>query len=157
MRAVVTRVSEASVSVGAERCAAIGQGFLILLGVGRDDTEDDARRLADRVCRLRVFADADGKMNVAPAEAGAALLVVSNFTLFGDCFASRRPGFTGAARPERAEPLYQCFTSACRAAGLPVQTGVFGAHMAVHSVNDGPVTLFLDTSRVEEPSARQLR
>lgn len=145
MRAVVTRVSSASVAIDGMQTAAIGRGFLVLVAVGQNDAETDARLLADRVCNLRVFADEAGRMNLSPRDAGASLLVISNFTLYGDCFGSRRPGFTAAARPERAKALYAIFVSACRAAGLPVYTGVFGADMQVASVNDGPVTLILDT------------
>jgi len=144
MRAVITRVTEASVAVGGTVAAKIGRGFLVLLGVGTEDTEEDAERLADRVCGLRVFSDEAGKMNLNLAAAGGELLVVSQFTLFAD-LSSRRPGFTGAARPEKAVPLYERFMSECAARGFRVSHGQFGADMQVSSVNDGPVTILADT------------
>ena len=146
MRAVVTRVKSASVTRtgSGETLGAIGKGFLVLLGVHADDTEKEADRIADRICGLRIFEDANGKMNIAPADAGASLLIVSQFTLWADC-RSRRPGFTAAARPETAIPLYERVIEACRAQGFRVETGEFGADMQVASVNDGPVTLILDT------------
>jgi len=145
MRAVTSRVLSASVTVDNQITGQIGKGFLIFLGVGHGDTERDADWMADRVCKLRVFEDAAGKMNVSPADAGAALLVVSNFTLYGDCVSSRRPYFAQAAPPEIAEPLYERFLDSCRASGLPVETGVFGGDMRVESVGDGPVNLLLDS------------
>ena len=144
MRAVITRVNEASVTIGGQETARIGKGFLVLLGVHVSDTEAEADRIVDRICGLRVFEDANGKMNVNPADAGAELLIVSQFTLFADC-RSRRPGFTAAARPETAVPLYEKFIALCREKGLHVETGEFGADMKVESLNDGPVTLILDT------------
>lgn len=144
MRAVVTRVSAASVAIDGAVTARIGKGFLVLLGVHRDDTRDDVGRLADRVCGLRVFQDAQGKMNLNLADAGGEILCVSQFTLFADT-KSRRPGFTEAARPETAVPLYELFMSECRRRGFEVSHGVFGADMKVESVNDGPVTILLDT------------
>ena len=144
MRAVLTRVSGASVSVDGSVIGAIGKGFLVLLGVHVDDTEADADRIADRICGLRVFEDADGKMNVSPADAGAELLIVSQFTLYADT-RSRRPGFTQAARPDTAVPLYERVVAQCRDRGFHVETGEFGADMQVASVNDGPVTIILDT------------
>ena len=144
MRAVVARVSAASVTVGGRQTAEIGRGFLVLLGVGASDTEREALRMADKICGLRVFEDAAGKMNWSPADAGAALLIVSQFTLYADT-RSRRPGFTGAARPETAVPLYEAVVNACRARGFHVETGEFGADMQVASVNDGPVTILLDS------------
>ena len=144
MRAVVTRVSRAAVAIDGECVGKIGKGFLVLLGVHRDDTEADAARIADRICGLRVFEDAGGKMNVSPADAGAELLLVSQFTLYADT-RSRRPGFTAAARPETAVPLYEKVIELCRGRGFRVETGRFGADMAVESVNDGPVTILLDT------------
>lgn len=146
MRAVVTRVKSASVDIGGRRKAEIGRGFLILLGVGLNDTEDDAVYLADRVCGLRVFEDENGKMNLNLEKAGGELLVVSQFTLYADT-RSRRPGFTGAARPEKAVPLYEKFMAECRARGFAVQCGEFGADMQVASVNDGPVTILFDTEK----------
>lgn len=147
MRAVITRVKSASVTIGGKVVAEIGRGFLVLLGVHTDDTEAEARKIADKICGLRVFEDANGKMNISPADAGAQLLIVSQFTLYGDC-RQRRPGFTNAARPETAVPLYELCISQCRERGFHVETGVFGADMDVSSVNEGPVTLILDTKEL---------
>ena len=147
MRAVVTRVKSASVEIEGEIHGAIGKGFLVLLGVHQDDTEAEALKIADKICGLRVFEDEAGKMNVNPADAGAALLIISQFTLFADC-KSRRPGFSKAARPETAIPLYEKVIAACRARGFTVETGVFAAEMQVASVNDGPVTILLDTKEL---------
>jgi D-tyrosyl-tRNA(Tyr) deacylase len=147
MRAVVTRVNQASVVIDGEEVSRIGKGFLILLGVHKDDTEREAEKIADKICGLRVFEDEAGKMNVNPADAGAELLIVSQFTLFADC-RSRRPGFSLAARPETAIPLYEKVIELCRARGFRVETGEFGADMQVESVNDGPVTIFLDTREI---------
>ncbi|MCR5279617.1 MAG: D-tyrosyl-tRNA(Tyr) deacylase [Lachnospiraceae bacterium] len=144
MRAVVTRVKEASVTIDGRTSGAINKGFLILLGVHANDTEEVAKKIADRICGLRVFEDPDGKMNINPTDAGAELLIVSQFTLYADC-RSRRPGFTEAARPETAIPLYELVISECRAKGFKVETGEFGADMLVSSVNDGPVTIILDS------------
>ena len=144
MRAVVTRVSSASVSIGGRTAGQIGLGFLVLLGIAPTDTEAQADKLADKVCGLRVFEDEAGKMNLNLETVGGVLLVVSQFTLYADT-KSRRPGFTGAARPEIAIPLYERFMQACRARGFAVEHGEFGADMAVSSVNDGPVTIWLDT------------
>ncbi len=146
MRAVVTRVKGASVTIGGRTAGAIDVGFLILLGVGPQDTEQDAIRLADRICRARVFEDEEGKMNLSLAQVDGALLVVSQFTLYAD-LKSRRPGFSGAAKPEVAEPLYERFMAECRNHGFKVEHGEFGATMAVASVNDGPVTLLFETDR----------
>lgn len=145
MRAVITRVARASVCIGGETVGEIGKGFLVLLGVHADDTEAEAARVADRICGLRVFEDAAGKMNVSPADAGAEILIVSQFTLYADT-RSRRPGFTAAARPDVAVPLYERVIALCRERGFRVETGRFGADMAVESVNDGPVTILLDTA-----------
>ena len=147
MRAVVTRVNSASVEIEGAVHGQIGRGFLVLLGVHGDDTEAEARKIADKICGLRVFEDEAGKMNVNPADAGAALLIISQFTLFADC-KSRRPGFSRAARPETAIPLYEKVIAACRARGFTVETGVFAAEMQVASVNDGPVTILLDTKEL---------
>lgn len=144
MRAVLTRVSSAAVEIGGKTVGSIGRGFLVLLGVHTTDTEAEAIKIADRICGLRVFEDGSGRMNVSPADAGAEILLVSQFTLYGNC-RQRRPGFTEAARPETAIPLYEKCISECRARGFHVETGVFGADMQVSSVNDGPVTLILDT------------
>ncbi|MCI8593848.1 MAG: D-tyrosyl-tRNA(Tyr) deacylase [Oscillospiraceae bacterium] len=147
MRAVVTRVSSASVVIDGRVNGAIEKGFLVLLGVAPEDTEQEADRLADKVCRLRIFEDENGKMNLDLAQVGGSLLVVSQFTLFADC-KSRRPGFTGAARPEVAVPLYERFMARCRENGFAVEHGEFGAHMEVTSCNDGPVTIWLDTTQL---------
>lgn len=144
MRAVLTRVTSAAVTIDGAETARIGKGFLVLLGVHVSDTEKQAEKIADKICGLRIFEDEAGKMNISPADAGAQLLIVSQFTLYGDC-KSRRPGFTDAARPETAIPLYEKVIALCRERGFHVETGVFGADMQVSSVNDGPVTLILDT------------
>ena len=146
MRAVVTRVSSASVTIGGEVHGQIGKGFLVLLGVGPADTEETARKLADKICHLRVFSDENGKMNLDLAAVGGSLLVVSQFTLYADT-KSRRPGFTGAAKPDVAIPLYETFMAACREHGFAVEHGEFGADMQVMSVNDGPVTILYDTEK----------
>lgn len=146
MRAVVTRVKQASVTIDGQVHGAIGTGFLILLGVGPEDTPDTARRLAAKICKTRVFEDENGKMNLSLDQVGGELLVISQFTLFAD-LKSRRPGFTGAAKPEQAIPLYELFIEQCRQEGFTVQTGIFGADMQVESINDGPVTLLFDTDR----------
>ena len=147
MRAVVTRVRSASVTIGGTETARIGKGFLVLLGVHADDTAAQAEKIADKICGLRVFEDETGKMNLNLAAAGGALLIVSQFTLYADC-KSRRPGFTAAARPETAVPLYEQVMALCRARGFDVQHGQFGADMLVSSENDGPVTIILDTDRL---------
>ena len=148
MRAVVTRVNSASVEIDGAVHGAIGRGFLVLLGVHREDTEAEARRIADKICGLRVVEDAEGRINVTPVNAGAAeLLIISQFTLFADC-SSRRPGFSHAARPETAVPLYELVIDECRKRGFRVETGVFGAKMLVSSVNEGPFTILLDTKEL---------
>lgn len=147
MRAVVTRVNQASVEIGGELRGRIGRGFLVLLGIGPADTEREAAHLAEKVCRLRVFEDAQGKMNWSLEDVSGALLIVSQFTLYAD-LKSRRPGFSHAAKPEQAIPLYEKFMEICRELGFPVEHGEFGADMQVASVNDGPVTLYFDTDFV---------
>ena len=147
MRAVLTRVDSASVTIGGTLKSSIGKGFLVLLGVHEEDEEKEALKIADKICGLRVFEDENGKMNVNPADAGAELLIISQFTLFADC-KSRRPGFSKAARPEKAIPLYELVISECRRRGFKVGTGEFGAEMKVESVNDGPVTIILDTKEL---------
>ena len=147
MRAVLTRVKSASVEIDGKITGQIGKGFLILLGVHQEDTEAEAAKIADKICGLRIFEDADGKMNVNPADAGAELLIISQFTLFADC-KSRRPGFSKAARPETAVPLYELVIRLCREKGFHVETGTFAADMQVASVNDGPVTIILDTKEL---------
>jgi D-aminoacyl-tRNA deacylase len=147
MRAVVQRVREARVEVDGETVGAVAQGMLVLLGVARGDTAGDAAYLAEKTAGLRIFEDGDGKMNLALAEVGGAVLVVSQFTLLGDCRKGRRPGFTEAAPPELADALCADYAAALRARGLTVATGVFRADMLVHLVNDGPVTLLLDSRK----------
>lgn len=144
MKAVVTRVRHASVTIGGQINGKIGRGFLILLGVGPEDTREDARLLADKIYGCRVFEDANGKMNLNLSAVGGELLVVSQFTLYAD-LKSRRPGFSRAARPELAIPLYEEFMAQCRALGAHVEHGEFGADMQVESCNDGPVTLLFDS------------
>ena len=148
MRAVLTRVDSASVEIGGEIKGKIGKGFLVLLGVHEEDTEAEALKIADKICGLRVFEDDAGKMNLDPIDAGAAeLLIISQFTLFADC-KSRRPGFTKAARPDKAIPLYELVISKCREKGFNVETGEFGAEMLIDSRNNGPVTIILDTKEL---------
>ena len=144
MRAVLTRVKSASVSIDGAVKGQIGPGFLVLLGVHAEDTELQAEKVADRICGLRIFEDENGKMNVNPADAGAEILLISQFTLYAD-IKSRRPGFTKAARPDTAIPLYEKVIALCRERGFHVETGEFGADMQVASVNDGPVTIIIDT------------
>ena len=147
MRAVVQRVRRASVTVEGRTVGAIGQGLLVLLGVGREDTGRDADYVAAKIRDLRLFADADGRMNRSVAEVGGAVLVVSQFTLFGDCRRGRRPSYSGAAAPDRALELYEALLARLRLDGLPVQAGEFQAMMDVELVNDGPVTVLLDSGR----------
>jgi len=144
MRAVLTRVNSASVTIEGKVHGAIGKGFLVLLGVHTDDTPAQAEKIADKICGLRIFEDENGKMNVNPMDAGAEILIISQFTLYADA-KSRRPGFTRAARPETAVPLYEMVVRLCRERGFHVETGEFGAEMLVDSQNDGPVTIILDT------------
>lgn len=146
MRAVVTRVTSASVTIDGKVNGAIGRGFLVLLGIGPNDTPAQAAKLADKVVGLRVFEDENEKMNLNLATVGGELLVVSQFTLYADT-KSRRPSFTGAAKPDLAIPLYEEFLKQCEALGFPPQHGEFGADMAVASVNDGPVTILFDTEQ----------
>ncbi len=145
MRAVLQRVSRARVRVGEEVVGEIGRGLLVLLAVAPTDTSEQARWLADKVVGLRIFADADGKMNLGLVEVGGAALVVSQFTLYGDCRKGRRPSFIGSAGPDVAVPRYEAFIEAVRAQGVPTATGRFGAMMQVELVNDGPVTLIVDS------------
>ncbi|MBE5905751.1 MAG: D-tyrosyl-tRNA(Tyr) deacylase [Lachnospiraceae bacterium] len=144
MRAVLTRVKEASVVIEGKTVGAIDKGFLVLLGVHEEDTQAEADWIADRICGLRIFEDEDGKMNIGPTDAGANLLIVSQFTLYADV-SSRRPGFTKAARPDTAIPLYEHVIEECKKRGFEVATGEFGADMQVFSINDGPVTILLDS------------
>ena len=144
MKAVVTRVKNASVTIEGRVNGQIGTGFLVLLGVGPNDTEETAVKLSDKICNLRVFEDENGKMNRSLEQVGGSLLVVSQFTLYADT-SSRRPGFSGAAKPDLAIPLYEKFMAHCRERGFAVEHGEFGADMQVESCNDGPVTLLFDT------------
>ena len=148
MRAVVTRVKSASVTIDGEVVGSIPQGFLILLGVTHEDTEAQAVKLADKICSLRVFEDENGKLNRGLDEVEGQLLIVSQFTLYGSCKKGRRPDFLAAARPEVAIPLYEKFVSLCREKGIHTETGEFGAEMLVESVNDGPLTLVVDTDQL---------
>lgn len=147
MRAVVQRVSQASVTVAGNITGQIQRGLLVLLGVEQGDCEDDARYLAEKTLALRIFDDSEGKMNLSLDEVGGGLLVVSQFTLLGDCRKGRRPSFVQAAAPELAERLYETFLAAAALRGIPVASGVFRANMQVALVNDGPVTLLLDSKR----------
>ena len=147
MRAVVQRVASASVKVEDEVVGQIERGFLVLLGVGTDDSDADAVTLAEKVAGLRVFEDDDRKMNLALNDVDGQMLVVSQFTLFGDCRKGRRPSFVDAARPEQAERLYESFVAEVRGRGIHVETGRFQTHMDVRLVNDGPVTLLLDSRK----------
>lgn len=147
MRAVVQRVTEASVTVDGTVVGQIGRGFLVLLGIAGDDSEQDVVWLAGKIAGLRVFEDAEGKMNLGLSDVGGAVLLVSQFTLYGDCRKGRRPSFVEAARPETAVPLYQSMVAELRGLSVPVETGTFQAHMDVRLLNDGPVTLLLDSRR----------
>lgn len=145
MRAVVQRSKDASVAVNGEVAGAISRGLVILLGVTHEDDEADAAFLADKIANLRIYEDESGKMNLSLLEVGGEILSVSQFTLYGDCRKGRRPNFMAAARPEIANPLYETFNQLLREKGIKVETGVFGAMMDVSLVNDGPVTLILDS------------
>ncbi len=147
MKAVVQRISRASVNVDGQEVGRIGPGFMVLLGVANGDTGEDAEYLAQKIVELRVFEDTAGKMNLSLSEVDGAVFAISQFTLLADCRKGRRPSFTDAAAPELAQPLFDHFVAAVRARGVSIQTGRFGAHMAVELVNDGPVTLVLDSKR----------
>jgi len=151
MRACVQRVSRARVMVGGELAGEIGRGMVVLLGVAEGDSADDARLLAEKIGALRIFEDDQGKMNLPLAAVDGAMLVVSQFTLLGDCRRGRRPDFMAAARPELAEQIYQVFVDAVAGQGLPVATGRFRQYMEVELVNDGPVTILLDTRELSRP------
>lgn len=148
MKTVLTRVACASVFSQGELLGKIDKGFLILLGVGPEDDERHAVKLADKICSLRIFTDENDKMNLSLEQVGGALLVVSNFTLYGNCAKGRRPDFFHAAAPAMAERLYGVFVDRCRQLGFKTETGSFGADMRVDSVNDGPVTLIIDSSEL---------
>src|SRR5215469_15998571 len=148
MRAVVQRVSRASVKVNGELTGNIGEGLLVLLGVGQDDTDADASYLAEKVAGLRIFEDTEGKMNRSVTDVGGAVLAVSQFTLFGDVRKGKRPSFDAAARPERARALYEHFVERIRATGLRCETGRFQEMMEVKLINQGPVTILLDSRRL---------
>ena len=155
MRAILTRVNSASVTIGGETVGSIGKGFLILLGVGPEDNEVHCRYLAQKALALRIFEDENGKMNKGLEEVNGQVLVVSQFTLYGNCRKGRRPSFTDAAPPELGNRLYEQFLKECEALGFPPQHGRFGADMQVASVNDGPVTLILDTQQLMEEPRRK--
>jgi D-tyrosyl-tRNA(Tyr) deacylase len=148
MRAVVQRVTAASVAVDAKIVGEIGEGLMVLLGVGQEDVEADADYLADKIVNLRIFRDGDGKMNRALSETGGAVLVVSQFTLYGDVRKGRRPSYIDAAQPEKANALYEYLVARLREKRIRVETGTFQAMMQVHLVNDGPVTILLDSQKL---------
>ncbi len=148
MRAVIQRVAEAKVEVEGKIVGQIGPGLLVYLGVGKGDTEADVQFMAEKLANLRIFADEAGKMNRSVIDIGGGILLVSNFTLHGDCRKGRRPSFDGAADPAVAEGLYEKVAQVISQQGVPVRKGVFGAHMHVTSVNDGPVTFLLDSTRL---------
>ena len=154
MRAVLTRVSSASVTIDNQVVGQIGKGFLILLGIGPEDTEAQCRYLAEKALSLRIFEDHQGKMNLGLEQVGGQVLVVSQFTLYGNCRKGRRPSFTEAAPPQLGNELYEKFLSICAELGYPPQHGQFGADMKVASVNDGPVTLILDTDQLMDTPRR---
>ena len=154
MRAILTRVKSASVAIDGEVVGKIGQGFLILLGVGPEDNEQTCRYLAEKCLGLRVFEDENGKMNLGLEQVGGQVLVVSQFTLYGNCRKGRRPSFVEAAPPELGNALYEKFLAVCQELGYPPQHGQFGADMKVESVNDGPVTLILDTDQLMDTPRR---
>lgn len=145
MRAVIQRVLEAKVEIGGEIAGQIGKGLLVYLGVGKGDDDKDAGFMADKIAGLRIFSDEQGKMNLSVQDVGGGVLLVSNFTLQGDCRKGRRPGFDDAAGPEPAKQLYEKTAELIRASGIEVQTGTFAAHMHVSSINDGPVTFVIES------------
>ncbi len=148
MRAVVQRVSSASVTVDNEIVGQIEHGYVVLLGITTGDTHDDVHYLANKIIGLRIFEDDDGKMNLSLEDVGGSVLAVSQFTLYGDCRKGRRPSFIEAARPEQARPLYESFVAELRAQGIQTETGKFQEHMDVELVNDGPVTLLLESQKL---------
>lgn len=145
MRIVLQRVTSASVTVDGEVCGQIGKGYLVLLGVGQGDSEEDCRKLADKIVSLRIFSDENDKINLSLGDVGGDLLVVSQFTLYADCRKGNRPNFIQAGKPDEAERLYNFFVDYCRSKGKHVETGIFGADMKVQLLNDGPFTVILDT------------
>jgi D-tyrosyl-tRNA(Tyr) deacylase len=145
MRAVIQRVSRASVTIDGEVVGRIDHGLLVLLGITHSDTTADARWLAEKIVGLRIFNDAEGKMNLGLTDVGGSVLIVSQFTLYGDAQKGRRPSFVAAARPEQAIPLYEAFINGIKALGVPVETGRFGAMMDVELINEGPVTIILES------------
>lgn len=145
MRVVLQRVSQASVAVDGAAVGSIGEGLLLLIGITNTDTQEVAKKLAEKISKLRIFEDENGKMNRSILESGGKILAISQFTLYADCWDGNRPSFTAAARPEHAKPLYEYLMACLRECGLEVETGVFGAHMKVSLVNDGPVTIVLDS------------
>lgn len=147
MRALVQRVSEASVLVDSSTVGQIQKGLLIFLGIRQDDTEAQAEQLATKIGQLRIFPDADGKMNLSLHDISGEMLIVSQFTLYGDTRKGNRPSYLDAAKPEKALALYECFIERCQSRGFPVATGVFQAHMEVRLINDGPVTIWCDTEK----------
>lgn len=147
MRVVIQRVSRANVTVDGRITGKIDRGLLVFVGVGKDDTEDDIAFIADKVANLRIFEDADGKMNLSVTDIGGSVLLISQFTLFGDCRKGRRPDFTAAGAPDTAKILYEKTITAIAEKGVPVETGIFAAHMHIDCVNDGPVTLILDSKK----------
>lgn len=147
MRAVIQRVSQASVTVDGNVTGSIERGLLVFLGVGKKDTQKDIDFIADKIVNLRIFEDADGKMNLSVQDIGGSVLLISQFTLYGDCRKGRRPDFTAAGGAEMANRLYEQTLTAIKEKGIPVETGVFAAHMHIESVNDGPVTLILDSRK----------
>ena len=155
MRAVLTKVKHASVTIDGEVKGKIGKGFLILLGVAPDDTDEKCRKMADKLCSLRIFDDENDKINLSLDDVGGELLIISQFTLYGNCRKGRRPSFTDAANPELGERLYEQFLADCASLGYPPQHGRFGADMKVESINDGPVTLILDTEQLMDTPRRK--
>lgn len=151
MKAVLQRVSRAAVHIDGSLHSQIGNGLLLLLGIHRDDGEDEVRRLVEKIINLRIFEDKSAKMNLSLQDIGGEMLIVSQFTLYGDCRKGRRPGFSAAAPPAAAEMLYEKFIAEVKRAQIATATGVFGAHMQVELINDGPVTLILDTTDLLKP------
>lgn len=150
MRAVIQRVTKAECTIDGQLTSSIKKGFLILLGIKCGDTKDDCKYLADKCCGLRIFEDENEKLNLSLSDVGGKLLIISNFTLYGNCSHGRRPGFTNAARPGEAVPLYEYFIECCKNNGIDVETGTFGADMKISLVNDGPITLILDTDEMRK-------